>query len=425
MTAIAAALFQSAWQGAAIAASLFFLLRLVPHNRPQTRYLAACAALAAMLCGFLFALLDAGGQRDAGDVIAAPAATWPAWLWLAGVASIACRRTAGWLLLRHRVRHSTAPALAVWLNSLFSVRCKFHNLRGVSVLRADWLGSPAVYGVLKPVILIPAAAVAKLTPQQLEAILAHELAHIVRHDYLWNLLQTAAETLLFHHPAAWWIARQIRQERECCCDRMAAEATGSRNALAHALLAMEEQRATMPAPAANGGDLRARMERLMGVHRAPRVSNHVLTAVVCLAAAAHSIAFQDIPAGPYGKWLTEDVLYIIQPEERKAFLGLRSDEEREHFIGQFWTRRDPTPATMENEAKEEHYRRIAYANERFKATLTPGWKTDRGKMYILAGPPDEILSWPAQLLERWIYKPKNSKEEKYEFRDGKIQPMPK
>jgi len=98
--------------------------------------------------------------------------------------------------------------------------------------------------------------------------------------------------------------------------------------------------------------------------------------------------------GPYRKWLSEDVLYIITDEERTAFKRLATDEEREQFIEQFWLRRDPSPDSQENEFKEEHYRRIAYANERYASGI-PGWKTDRGRIYITFGPPDKIESHPS------------------------------
>lgn len=97
---------------------------------------------------------------------------------------------------------------------------------------------------------------------------------------------------------------------------------------------------------------------------------------------------------PYRKWLNEDVTYIITDEERAAFKKLQTDEEREQFIEQFWLRRDPTPDSIENEFKEEHYRRIAYANEHYASGI-PGWKTDRGRIYITYGPPDEIESHPS------------------------------
>jgi GWxTD domain-containing protein len=97
---------------------------------------------------------------------------------------------------------------------------------------------------------------------------------------------------------------------------------------------------------------------------------------------------------PYKKWLDEDVSYIITDEERAAFKQLSNDEERDNFIEAFWQRRDPTPDTEENEYKEEHYQRIAYANEHFAAGV-PGWKTDRGRIYIVFGKPDEIESHPS------------------------------
>jgi GWxTD domain-containing protein len=97
---------------------------------------------------------------------------------------------------------------------------------------------------------------------------------------------------------------------------------------------------------------------------------------------------------PYKKWLDEDVIYIITDEERAAFKQLSNDEERDNFIEAFWQRRDPTPDTEENEYKEEHYQRIAYANEHFAAGV-PGWRTDRGRIYIVFGKPDEIESHPS------------------------------
>jgi GWxTD domain-containing protein len=97
---------------------------------------------------------------------------------------------------------------------------------------------------------------------------------------------------------------------------------------------------------------------------------------------------------PWKKWLDEDVTYIITDEERKAFKGLNTDDERESFVEQFWLRRDPTPDTVENEYKEEHYRRIAYSNEHYASGI-PGWRTDRGRIYITFGPPDEIDAHPS------------------------------
>jgi len=99
-------------------------------------------------------------------------------------------------------------------------------------------------------------------------------------------------------------------------------------------------------------------------------------------------------AGPWKKWMQEDVVYIITDEEKQAFKRLKTDEERQEFVEQFWMRRDPTPDTEENEYKEEHYRRIAYANDHYASGI-PGWKTDRGMIYIKYGAPDEIDAHPS------------------------------
>ena len=96
----------------------------------------------------------------------------------------------------------------------------------------------------------------------------------------------------------------------------------------------------------------------------------------------------------YKKWLDEDVLYIITDEERKAFKSLKTDEERDQFIEQFWLRRDPDPDTPENEYKDQYYERIQYANEHFASGI-PGWKTDRGRIYVTFGKADEVESHPS------------------------------
>ena len=111
--------------------------------------------------------------------------------------------------------------------------------------------------------------------------------------------------------------------------------------------------------------------------------------------------------GAFKKWLNEDVAYIITHEERDEFLQLGTDRQRREFVEQFWLRRNPTPDTAENKYKEEHYRRLAYANAHF-ASQIPGWKTDRGRIYIMDGPPDEIETHPGGAgkpgSELWRYR---------------------
>ncbi len=144
-------------------------------------------------------------------------------------------------------------------------------LRGpVKLLVSARVAVPTLIGWLRPVILVPASVLAELPPQQLELILAHELAHLRRCDYLLNLVQTAIETLLFYHPAVWWVSRQIRVERESCCDEQAA-AAGDRLAYARALASLAElcrqPRLASPGLAlgADGGSLSARIRRVLGL----------------------------------------------------------------------------------------------------------------------------------------------------------------
>ncbi len=280
-------------------------------------------------------------------------------------------------------------------------------------------------GYFRPVILLPLGLLTGLSSDQVEAILIHELAHIRRYDYLVNGLQTLVEGLLFYHPAVWWVGRLMRSEREHCCDDVVVDLQGDARGYAVTLARLELSRGAVrePALAATGGNLMKRVHRLMQQPEGPRmaaplVSAAVLAATATLAFAAWQSQTTQPPAPqvetppvrrplmprqmrarqkalsqeletPYRKWLNEDVAYIISDQERTAFKELQTDQEREHFIEQFWLRRDPTPGTIENEFKEEHYRRIAYANEKFAAGI-PGWKTDRGRIYITYGPPDEI-----------------------------------
>jgi hypothetical protein len=126
---------------------------------------------------------------------------------------------------------------------------------------------PAVVGWLRPIVLVPASIFTGLSAEQIDALLAHELAHVRRYDYLINLLQTAAETLFFYHPAVWWVNRKIREERENCCDDLAVEVCGSTLAYVRALTDMEQMRRSTPrlAMAADGGSLLNRVQRLLHV----------------------------------------------------------------------------------------------------------------------------------------------------------------
>src|SRR5213076_1329469 len=136
------------------------------------------------------------------------------------------------------------------------------------VVETTLVDVPMVVGWLRPAILLPVAALASLSTTQIEAILAHELAHIRRHDYAVNVLQAIVETLLFYHPAVWWLSNRIRVEREHCCDDVAVALFGNPLQYARALTRFEELRLD-PAHAllaANGGSLLTRIRRLVGAH---------------------------------------------------------------------------------------------------------------------------------------------------------------
>ncbi len=158
---------------------------------------------------------------------------------------------------------------------------------------------PTVVGWLRPAILLPIAALASLTPDQVEAILAHELAHIRRHDYAVNVLQTLAETLLFYHPAVWWISKRIRVEREHCCDDIAIEICGDPIGYAQALAELESWRtssATM-ALAATGGSLLDRVRRIlrMPIADEPRSPSWAVTLALTMIFTAGAGSVQHLP----------------------------------------------------------------------------------------------------------------------------------
>ena len=189
-------------------------------------------------------------------------------LWLCGVLVLSLRLLGGWMQAQRFRRIGTRPApervaaAAARIAGVLGVR------RAVRVLESTWLGIPAVVGWLRPVLLVPVTAITALEPRQLEMLLAHELAHVRRHDYFVNLLQSWVETLLFYHPAAWWVSRQIRIEREHCCDDLAVAVCGDARLYARTLADLERLRFEPAlAVAATGGVLSGRVRRLLAPPR--------------------------------------------------------------------------------------------------------------------------------------------------------------
>jgi beta-lactamase regulating signal transducer with metallopeptidase domain len=224
---------------------------------------------------------------------------WLVLAWLAGVASLASRFVGAWLLVL-RLRRSAEPVAGRFEEILVRLSEGLRVSRAVRLCRSALVEVPTVVGHLRPIILVPASALVGLTPRQLEAVLAHELAHVRRYDYAVNLLQTAVETLLFYHPAAWWLGRRVRAEREHACDDAAVAATGDVLLYARALAALEQLRVA-PAThalslAADGGSLMKRIQRLVHNERRARrprpfAAAALVAALLCCGLAAqHSLS---------------------------------------------------------------------------------------------------------------------------------------
>jgi len=290
------------WQGAVLALALCALLSRL--RSPQARYASAVCALIAMLVVPLatFAILkqspetvrqlsvggfaEMGNDLAAAQLSAAPAETpfpfasrivsidWMSYAvlaWFAGVYMFTLRTLGGWMLFVRLRRQHAEPIAEDLLRTCLELQRRLGVSRAVRYVCSKVAESLAVFGSLRPVVVLPLSALAGLSPWQVEAIIAHELAHIKRWDLWVNAFQIATETLLFYHPAVWWVNRVIRNEREHCCDDVAVAACGNAHDYARALAQLEESRsASVWAMAANGGVLTTRIGRLLGINRAAR-----------------------------------------------------------------------------------------------------------------------------------------------------------
>ncbi len=322
LTPVGWALLHFVWQGVLVALALAAVLWLVPARAARVRYALACLALAAMAITPIATLTWLAADPARASVWIAPAltpevgatvssdiqssgrdASWPStariggldlartlpWLsvlWACGVGCCAVRLAGGWCQTRRLLRCDTTEPHGDWsaLVSELSSRIGVH--RAVRVLASARIEVPVVVGAVVPVLLLPVSALSGLTPRQVEAVIAHELAHIRRHDYLINLVQSAVECVLFYHPAVWWVSHVIRVEREHCCDDLAVLACGDPLMYARALTNMEAlRRADVGmAMAASGGSLLSRVRRLVGARPPDRLgsSGWVLAALTVL-----------------------------------------------------------------------------------------------------------------------------------------------
>ena len=289
------------WQGTLIGAVAAIVLEFLRGRTPEARYGVACSALVMMLAAplataFMLVRSDTGAPREvrmasvanstptvptqehrqahsaATPAVSPPDAGQSSWLaiivavWMAGVAVLA-RFAIGWRSVRRLQRAVFIDSPSRWLGAAARVSSILGIKKTLRVVDSMAVDTPTVIGWLKPVIVLPVAALANLTPAQVDAILAHELAHIRRHDCLVNLVQVFAETFLFYQPAVWWISARIRLEREHCCDDVAASVCGDVVTYAEALVELERWRGDR-APlvlAATGGPLLTRIRHLVRV----------------------------------------------------------------------------------------------------------------------------------------------------------------
>ena len=546
--AIGWTLLHSLWEGALISALLSSVL--LATRSARIRYIAACVAMLAVVVGFgitLYRLMPEPAQtfpRFRPIVPFVPAVTalpptnsgwswlsilaavapWLAPFWLLGVLLLSLQRAMSFFAVRKARTRGVCFASEDWHAELARLAAQLGVSRPVHLLESCFAEVPMVLGHLRPVILMPLGLLATLPSEQVEAILLHELAHIRRCDYVINVFQRLVESLLFYHPAIWWMSKVMRSERENCCDDIVVSISQCANEYALALAALERNRLPrhQAAVAATGGTLVKRIHRLLYPKAPSGIWAPVAAALILVATAAVSLAawppkaaqqklafagtraqqtvahsgqasavprngsqpqsapqlkplsrapislrvtgestmiYQTIAslaglnvefdpsftsrrinvslAGvtleqalnavsmmsgnkwtavaadrfvvvaaatqaretgklgsfytydgrtysfaqgeanasggslqitqiePYSKWLNEDVVYIITDEERDTFLHLKTDVERQQFITAFWERRNPTPGSPDNKFKDEHYRRIAYANQHF------------------------------------------------------------
>jgi beta-lactamase regulating signal transducer with metallopeptidase domain len=301
--ALSFALVHSLWQDAIVGLLLWIVLVVLRHRSANARYVACCAALAIMAALPVATMIVLSDRQElsAPASLAAPITLTSAsgdtfqigsvpptadtrsidWLtaltpwmlpvWLAGVVVCSLRLLMAGLhtvALKRRSVREDGPLAA----TVSRLAARIGVVRSVSVRMSTVMASPATLGFLRPVILLPPAAALGVTPQQLEALLAHELAHVRRHDYLVNVLQMLAETLFFYHPVVWWTSRRIRIERELCCDDIAVKACGDAVSYAQALTVVARRLVTQPGMAVGvtGGPLLVRVQRLLGVSSTSR-----------------------------------------------------------------------------------------------------------------------------------------------------------
>jgi beta-lactamase regulating signal transducer with metallopeptidase domain len=284
--ACANALLNSVWQGALLALLAAVAFSLLPRRNAALRHVVGMVFLLAMVIAPLInmAMFLEGPATTKGiglvPVLSKPylvtatgvfvqesnsVAGWVSLLWLLGAALMLVRQLGGLRQIGAFDRQAFDELPPVWQRRVLALQQALGIARKVAVRLSDNVPSPFTVRYFRPVIWLPVSMLTRLAPDQIEALLAHELAHIRRADWLLNGLQCVAESLLFFHPAAWWLSRRIRAEREHACDDLAVDACGNAIALAEALATLERQRPSFPhfVLTAHGGSLMQRISRLL------------------------------------------------------------------------------------------------------------------------------------------------------------------
>jgi beta-lactamase regulating signal transducer with metallopeptidase domain len=312
---LALALLHFLWQGAALAALAYVLMGLC--RSASARYAVGVATVVLMFVAPIASFLILRAQNQEAPPIGSTSETdnsavvreailerathstqgpenapayflWLVEAWFAGVVLLSLRSAGGFLLVERLRRKESTPVTEGLLQMCLSLQRRMGLTRVIRYRESIRLDAPAVAGWIRPVVLLPMAAITGLSEEQLEAVIAHELAHIRRHDAFVQLFQVGVETLLFYHPAVWWLGKRVRTERENCCDDVAVTLCGSPVTYAKALTSMAASKAAPQlAMAINRSPLVDRISRLLGANRGVQSfrSANLSAAVLCLVTA--------------------------------------------------------------------------------------------------------------------------------------------
>ena len=321
-SALTQALLHSLWQGALLALLAAALLSTLARSSAALKHalgMVFLLAMAVLPVVTLVSLLNAGsaiastglaaqGPHDGSTLalmspgvhlISAPA--WLPWLWCGGVVVMLLRLIGGGWMVRRLDRKAFTALPPAWQARVEALRHAMGIRRAVAVRLLQGVGLPCSARAWRPVIWLPISMLTQLAPDQIEALLAHELAHVRRLDWIWNGMQRVIEALLFYHPGVWWLSRRIRQERENACDDLAVAACGDAIVLAEALANLEKLRrsAHIFTLSADGGSLMQRVTRLIFPHTPSRLGWSVPTGLLAVLCSGVLLAAQVTPpTGP-------------------------------------------------------------------------------------------------------------------------------